>query len=67
MKWWTSPYRYINMRIEDTLSHVDLATAYPINDRIGFTLTVAGKPQKFEMTRSAAAHFAGRIAEALAK
>jgi hypothetical protein len=52
---------------EPAAAVADLAIAYPVDDRIGFTLTVAGKPQKFEMTREAAAHFAGRIAEALSK
>ncbi len=46
----------------------DLAVAYPLSsDVIGFTLTVAGKPQQFTMTRSAAASFIGRMAEVLAK
>jgi hypothetical protein len=46
----------------------DLAVAYPLSsDVIGFTLTVAGKPQQFTMKRSAAASFIGRMAEVLAK
>jgi hypothetical protein len=46
----------------------DLAVAYPLSDDIiGFTLTVAGKPQQFTMKRSAAASFIGRMAEVLAK
>jgi hypothetical protein len=46
----------------------DLAVAYPLSgDVIGFTLTVAGKPQRFTMKRSAAASFIGRMAEVLAK
>jgi hypothetical protein len=49
------------------LSQVDLAVAYPVDERIGFTLTVAGKPQQFTMKRSAAASFIGRMAEVLAK
>lgn len=45
---------------------VDLAVAYPLSDDIiGFTLTVAGKPQQFTMKRSAVASFIGRMAEAL--
>lgn len=49
-------------------ARADLAVAYPLSDQIiGFTLTVAGKPQQFTMTRSAAASFIGRMAEVLAK
>jgi hypothetical protein len=50
----------------DASPKADLAVAYSLpDDRIGFTLTVAGKSQQFEMTRGAAASFVGRLAEAL--